>query len=333
MTLVPRSLRAALPTTASLRPRPIWSPTVCSAPRVAVFGAGCAAGAAVAGVAVSTAASSVGPLLARAAQLFGADVVHRRIDRRRSVAMELRRAGVARRGRLRHAHSVDARSRLVATVAHRAVGQLRASRGDGSSRAAARRRADSAAPAGRSDRRRHRQAGRRRDASSAPAPWSACRRVPRWLAPRVLGGAARAPPRPVGRLPRPGESLGGRLPSMVPRCILVRRRAAAARPPPEPNGAPLVVADHLRSDGVNLVGYLTRESSLGDVARRLRDAIGQAGVRPQRDRDRSEPPAPITTPTTSATASSSPTRCASSPPISSRSCRATSPSCSRPRSE
>ncbi|MEY2581951.1 MAG: hypothetical protein QOE09_1800 [Ilumatobacteraceae bacterium] len=40
----------------------------------------------------------------------------------------------------------------------------------------------------------------------------------------------------------------------------------------------VVVADELRGDGLNLVGYLTRASGLGDVARRLLDAIGQAQV-------------------------------------------------------
>ena len=40
----------------------------------------------------------------------------------------------------------------------------------------------------------------------------------------------------------------------------------------------MVVAEQPRSDGLNLVGYLTRESSLGDVARRLREALEQANV-------------------------------------------------------
>ena len=40
----------------------------------------------------------------------------------------------------------------------------------------------------------------------------------------------------------------------------------------------LTVAQPLRHDGVNLVGYLTRESSLGDVARRLLDALLRADV-------------------------------------------------------
>ena len=40
----------------------------------------------------------------------------------------------------------------------------------------------------------------------------------------------------------------------------------------------LPVASTLRHDGLNLVGYLTRDFSLGDVARRLLDALSQADV-------------------------------------------------------
>ena len=49
-------------------------------------------------------------------------------------------------------------------------------------------------------------------------------------------------------------------------------------PAPESKRTEVVVADQLRSNGLNLVGYLTRESSLGDVARRLREALGTAKV-------------------------------------------------------
>jgi glycosyltransferase involved in cell wall biosynthesis len=40
----------------------------------------------------------------------------------------------------------------------------------------------------------------------------------------------------------------------------------------------IVVADELRNDGVNLVGYFTRQSGLGDVARRLHGAVERAGL-------------------------------------------------------
>ena len=45
--------------------------------------------------------------------------VHRRIDRRRTMAMELHGAGVARRRRLRHPQPVDARSRGAPAASHR----------------------------------------------------------------------------------------------------------------------------------------------------------------------------------------------------------------------
>jgi hypothetical protein len=48
--------------------------------------------------------------------------------------------------------------------------------------------------------------------------------------------------------------------------------------PPSTAATPVVVADSIRTDGFNLVGYLTRHSGLGDVARRLRAAASEASV-------------------------------------------------------
>ena len=64
---------------------------------------------------------------------------------------------------------------------------------------------------------------------------------------------------------------------MVPRCVLVRRCAAAAAPP-RSSATSLSSPTGLRSGGLNLVGYFTRQSGLGDVVRRLRDAVGQTGL-------------------------------------------------------
>jgi len=47
---------------------------------------------------------------------------------------------------------------------------------------------------------------------------------------------------------------------------------------PATGRAPIPVAPALRGDGVNLVGYLTRAASLGDVARRIEQALAGAGV-------------------------------------------------------
>lgn len=43
-------------------------------------------------------------------------------------------------------------------------------------------------------------------------------------------------------------------------------------PPPQLDHQPVVVAEPLRDDGLNIVGYFTRHSGLGDVARRLAEA-------------------------------------------------------------
>jgi len=48
--------------------------------------------------------------------------------------------------------------------------------------------------------------------------------------------------------------------------------------PPSTAATPVVVADSIRTNGFNLVGYLTRHSGLGDVARRLRAAASEASV-------------------------------------------------------
>jgi hypothetical protein len=113
--------------------------------------------------------------------------------------------------------------------------------------------------------------------SSTPAPWSAAAEFRAWLAPRywlALHDQRRdlwaAFPDPVGRSAvdfrrwcRGAFSFDN-----VPMLLTASESERSA----------LVVADQLRGDGLNLVGYLTRESSLGDVARRIREALGKADV-------------------------------------------------------
>ena len=115
------------------------------------------------------------------------------------------------------------------------------------------------------------------DASSAPAPWSAAADFRAWLAPQyweALHGHRRdlwtAFPDPESRSAVDFRRWcrGAFSFDEVPLLLTAA----------EPERSSLVVADELRTDGVNLVGYLTRESSLGDVARRLRAAIVAAGV-------------------------------------------------------
>jgi glycosyltransferase involved in cell wall biosynthesis len=49
-------------------------------------------------------------------------------------------------------------------------------------------------------------------------------------------------------------------------------------PPVDVEGSSVFIAEPLDDNGLNLVGYLTRASSLGDVARRLGDAVSQAEI-------------------------------------------------------
>jgi glycosyltransferase involved in cell wall biosynthesis len=113
--------------------------------------------------------------------------------------------------------------------------------------------------------------------TSAPSPWSAAAEFRAWLAPRYWRA-----------LHERRRDLWTAFPDPDSRSAVDFRRwcrgAFAFDDVPlllttaEPVRSALVVADHLSSDGVNLVGYFTRESSLGDVARRLRQAISQAGL-------------------------------------------------------
>jgi glycosyltransferase involved in cell wall biosynthesis len=108
-----------------------------------------------------------------------------------------------------------------------------------------------------------------------PAPWSSAAQFRSWLAPRywrTLHGQRRdlsaAFPVPDGRSAADFQ----RWCRSAFTCDEVPLLVAA----PEQQRSHLVVAEDLRSDGVNLVGYLTRASGLGDVARRVLDAIRQA---------------------------------------------------------
>jgi glycosyltransferase involved in cell wall biosynthesis len=112
--------------------------------------------------------------------------------------------------------------------------------------------------------------------SPPPAPWSAAAEFRAWLAPRYWRALheqrrdlSTAFPDPTGRSVAAFRQWCRGAFSFDDTPLLV------AAPELERSG--VVVADHLRSNGLNLVGYLTRESGLGDVARRLREAVGQAG--------------------------------------------------------
>jgi glycosyltransferase involved in cell wall biosynthesis len=111
--------------------------------------------------------------------------------------------------------------------------------------------------------------------SPSPPPWSSTAEFRAWLAPRYWRA-----------LHHDRRDLGAAFPDPNGRSAADFRRWCRGAffvdevPPlltvPEPERNAVVVAEHLRSDGVNLVGYVTRQSGLGDVARRLRHALGQS---------------------------------------------------------
>ena len=108
-----------------------------------------------------------------------------------------------------------------------------------------------------------------------PTPWSSAAEFRAWLAPRYWAA-----------LHEQRRDLLVAFPDPDGRSALEFKRwcrgafsfdtAPLLLTTPELERTPLSVAEELRDDGLNLVGYLTRQSGLGDVARRLRDAVCEA---------------------------------------------------------
>ena len=110
-----------------------------------------------------------------------------------------------------------------------------------------------------------------------PAPWGAAADFRAWLGPRywqVLhdqrGDLRTAFPDPHGRSAEGFRRWGRGAFSFDDVPLLVTT-------PPNERSA-VIVAEQLRDDGLNLVGYLTKRSGLGDVARRIGAALAQAAV-------------------------------------------------------
>ena len=116
------------------------------------------------------------------------------------------------------------------------------------------------------------------DSSEAPpGPWSAAAEFRAWLAPRYWsalhdqrGDLRAAFPDPDGRSAEAFRKWcrGAFSFDDVPLLLTA----------PQHERSPVTVAEQLRPDGLNLVGYFTRQSGLGDVVRRIAGAIAQADV-------------------------------------------------------
>ena len=116
------------------------------------------------------------------------------------------------------------------------------------------------------------------DSSEAPpAPWSAAGEFRAWIAPRYWralhdqrGDLRNAFPDPDGRSVEAFQEWcrGAFSFDDVPLLLTA----------PQHERSSVTVAEQLRHDGLNLVGYFTRQSGLGDVVRRIAGAIAQADV-------------------------------------------------------
>ena len=111
----------------------------------------------------------------------------------------------------------------------------------------------------------------------APAPWTSAAEFRSWLAPRYWralheqrGDLRTAFPDPQGRSADAFRRWCRGAFSFDDAPLLLTA--------PRLERNPVTVADPLRDDGLNLVGYLTRQSGLGDVGRRIGAAIVEAGV-------------------------------------------------------
>ena len=113
--------------------------------------------------------------------------------------------------------------------------------------------------------------------TAVPAPWSDTRAFRAWLAPRYWPAlhAARddlkiAFPDPTGRSAEDFQRWCRGAFSFDDVPMLLH--------PPDLTRSAVIVNEHLRDDGVNLVGYFDSALGLGDVARRLREAVDAAGI-------------------------------------------------------
>ena len=113
--------------------------------------------------------------------------------------------------------------------------------------------------------------------SLPPGPWSAAAEFREWLAPRYWRALHEQRRDLWTAFPDPEQRSATAFQRWCRRAFSVDEVPLLIKVP-EIERTPVVVADKLRGGGLNLVGYFTRQSGLGDVVRRLRDAVDQAGV-------------------------------------------------------
>ncbi len=112
-----------------------------------------------------------------------------------------------------------------------------------------------------------------------PAPWSAPAAFRAWLEPRYWSALHGVRRDLAASFPTPRGSDAERFRDWCRRAFVDDRAAAALGVPTEPAHLDRwLTADTLAADGINLVGYLTRELSLGDVARRIGRGLADAGL-------------------------------------------------------
>ncbi|MFT3853923.1 MAG: glycosyltransferase family 4 protein [Ilumatobacteraceae bacterium] len=107
-----------------------------------------------------------------------------------------------------------------------------------------------------------------------PDPWNEAGAFRRWLVPRYWTALRDVRPDVAAAFPNP-RSEGFR--SWTETAFTADADIPFVVPPVEVNRT-LGTAAELGGDGVNLVGYLPLQASLGDVARRLADALGAARI-------------------------------------------------------
>ncbi len=113
--------------------------------------------------------------------------------------------------------------------------------------------------------------------TSAPAPWSAAAEFRDWLAARYWHALHEDRRDLRATFPDPDQRSAAAFQQWC-RAAFTCDDVPLILAVPRLERDPVMVADGLRNDGLNLVGYFTRQSGLSDVVLRLREAVRHADV-------------------------------------------------------